>query len=260
MGGGSSLMGMIALRGFPGDYDGWKARGGIGWGWDDVLPFFRQLEFDRDFGGPLHGTDGRVPVRRHLPKDWPPFTLAVAQAIENTGYAHIADLNGDFSDGHGPLRMSSTLSSRVTSASAFLDPAVRSRPNLTVQCETWASSALTDILVRQSGSSPTFVQRLDFEGASCIGVSAVHADNPVRYRSTETILAAGAIDSPAVLLRSGIGPRKELERLGIKVLADRPGVGMNLQNHPVVYLGAHIKRCARDNHRRCGRGSIARCV
>jgi 5-(hydroxymethyl)furfural/furfural oxidase len=167
--------------------------------------------------------------------------MAVAQAIENTGYAHIADLNGDFSDGHGPLRMSSTLSSRVTSASAFLDPAVRSRPNLTVQCE-------------------TFVQRLDFEGASCIGVSAVHADNPVRYRSTETILAAGAIDSPAVLLRSGIGPRKQLERLGIKVLADRPGVGMNLQNHPVVYLGAHIKRCARDNHRRCGRGSIARCV
>jgi 5-(hydroxymethyl)furfural/furfural oxidase len=228
MGGGSSLMGMIALRGVPQDYDGWASHGAAGWGWQDVLPYFRRLERDRDFTGPLHGSAGKVPVRRHLPEDWPPFSVAITSALARRGYPYIADLNADFSDGYGPLPLSSTLSGRVTSASGYLGPEARGRPTLRIQCN-------------------TLVERLDFRGDTCLGVTAVHAGTRQAYRANQTILAAGAIQSPALLLRSGIGPPKELERLGIAVVADRPGVGRNLQNHPIVYLGAHIKPAARQS-------------
>jgi 5-(hydroxymethyl)furfural/furfural oxidase len=221
-GGGSSLMGMVALRGVPGDYDNWVAEGAPGWGWDDVLPFFRRLERDRDFDGPFHGRDGRVPVRRHLLEDWPPFSNAVGHAMDRAGYRRVTDLNGDFSDGYGPVPIASTLSSRVSSASSYLDAETRRRPNLTVRCD-------------------TLVERLEFDGDRCVGVTAIEGNQSRAYRSRQTILCAGAIQSPALLLRSGIGPGRDLERLGITVREDRPAVGKNLQNHPIVYLGAHVK-------------------
>ena len=228
MGGGSSLMGMVALRGLPADYDNWLEQGAVGWGWSDVLPFFRCLERDRDFDGPLHGRDGRVPVRRHLSEDWPPFSTAVGRAMERAGYRYVSDLNGDFSDGYGPLPISATLSSRASAASSYLDAQTRRRPNLTIHCN-------------------TLVQRLDFEADRCVGVSATEGNQLRIYRSNRTILCAGAIQSPALLLRSGVGPSRDLERLGIRVRIDRPGVGRNLQNHPIVYLGAHIKPEARQS-------------
>ncbi len=227
-GGGSSLMGMVALRGLPADYDHWVTRGALGWGWDDVLPFFRRLERDRDFDGPLHGRDGRVPVRRHLADDWPPFSAAVGHAMDRAGYRYVADLNGEFADGYGPVPISSTLSSRVSSASSYLDAETRRRPNLTIRCS-------------------TLVQRLEFDGDRCTGVTAIEDNQARLYRSSRTVLCAGAIQSPALLLRSGIGPCRDLERLGIRVRVDRPAVGKNLQNHPIVYLGAHVKAEGRQS-------------
>lgn len=228
MGGGSTLAGMIALRGIPADYDGWESHGAEGWGWQDVIPFFRRLERDRDFGGPLHGSDGRVSLRRHLPEDWPPFSSAVANAAERMGFSYIADFNADFNDGYGPLPISSTLSSRVSSASAYLDRGTRARPNLRIACN-------------------TFVERLEFRGTTCVGVAAFRAGGRRLFRAQRVILAGGAIQSPSILMRSGIGPAERLRSIGIGVVADRPGVGMNLQNHPIVYLAAHIKPEARQS-------------
>lgn len=222
MGGGSSLMGMIALRGAPDDYDRWASLGAVGWGWDDVLPYFRAVEHDRDFSGPLHGTSGRVAIRRHLPEDWPPFSRAVARAAERLGIGPLADLNGEFADGCGALPLSATLSSRVTAASAYLDTPVRARPNLRIECE-------------------CFVEGLRFQGATCTGVTAVTRGRRTAYHAAETVLCAGAIQSPALLMRSGVGPAQHLEGLGIPLIVDLPAVGENLQNHPIVYLATHLR-------------------
>lgn len=227
MGGGSSLMGMIALRGVPADYDGWASHGAEGWSWGEVLPYFRMIEHDRDFGGPLHGAEGRVSIRRHLPEDWPPFSRVIAEAAARMGLPYVQDFNAEFEDGYGSLPLSATLSSRVASSSAYLDAETRARPNLKIVCDALA-------------------ERLEFVGNRCVGVTAVIAGVRQIYRSRQTILSAGAIHSPALLMRSGIGPQDHLAGLGIRVLDDLPAVGANLQNHPIVYLGAHITREARQ--------------
>lgn len=218
MGGGSSLMGMVAVRGRPEDYDDW---GLDGWGWDDVLPYFRRLETDRDFDGPLHGADGPVTIRRHHPDDWPPFCRAVGDAAGRLGHPLVEDMNGDFADGYCRVPLSSTLSGRVSSASAYLTTGVRARPNLTIEPE-------------------TTVERLLFENSRCIGVSALRAGQRVTRHARQVIVCGGAVHSPALLLRSGVGPEDHLRSLGIPVVAPLAGVGENLQNHPVVYLATHL--------------------
>jgi len=97
MGGSSTIMGCGRLRGVPGDYDEWARMGAVGWGWDDVLPFFRGLESDQDFGGPLHGRDGPVPIRREPRAAWSPIARAVGEEMRRRGWAHVDDLNADFS-------------------------------------------------------------------------------------------------------------------------------------------------------------------
>jgi 5-(hydroxymethyl)furfural/furfural oxidase len=228
MGGGSSLMGMIALRGVPADYDGWAADGAEGWSWDDVVPYFRRLETDWDFDGPLHGSDGPVPIRRHRPEDWPLFVQGVADAAVDRGWPLVDDMNGDFRDGFGRLPMSNRLSGRVSSASAYLDAEARRRPNLTIETD-------------------TTVERLVFDGTRCTGVSAVRGTERRVYQADRVIVSGGAIHSPTILMRSGVGPAEDLRRLGIPVVADLQGVGANLQNHPVVYLATHIAPQARQS-------------
>lgn len=228
MGGGSSLMGMIALRGVPADYDGWAADGAEGWSWADVVPYFRRLETDWDFDGPLHGGDGPVPIRRHRPEDWPLFVHAVADAAVDRGWPLIDDMNGDFRDGLGRLPMSNRLSGRVSAASAYLDADTRRRPNLTIETD-------------------TTVEHLLFDGTRCTGVSAVRGTERRVYRADRVIVSGGAIHSPTILMRSGVGPAEDLRRLGIPVVAALDGVGANLQNHPVVYLATHIAPPARQS-------------
>ena len=228
MGGGSSLMGMIALRGLPDDYDGWAHDGARGWGWADVLPYFRRLETDWDFTDSSHGADGPVPIRRHRPEDWPLFVRAVGEAAVDHGWPMVADMNGDFRDGFGRLPMSNRLSGRVSAAAAYLTTEVRRRPNLTIA---------TDVMV----------ERLLFEGTRCVGASAIQDGRRLRYRARHVIVSAGAIHSPIILMRSGVGPAAHLRQFGIDVVADVQGVGAHLQNHPVVYLATHVPPHARQS-------------
>ena len=225
MGGGSSLMGMVALRGAPDDYDSWGLKE---WRWETVLPYFRRLEHDRDFKSDLHGSDGPITIRRHSPSDWPPFCNAVGDAVSSMGWPILDDLNGEFVDGYGPVPMSSTLSGRVSTASAYLGCSVRKRPNLRVECNTTAL-------------------RLLFETSRCHGVEAVSDGAVQQYRGRHTIVSAGAVHSPTLLMRSGVGPAKNIRAAGSEAIVDLPGVGSNLQNHPVVYLGAHLTRAARQS-------------
>src|SRR5579884_2822823 len=228
MGGGSSVMGMVAVRGRPEDYDVWEAVGAEGWGWDDVLPYFCRLESDWDFAGPAHGRDGPVTIRRHHVSDWPPFCRAIGDACAQHGFATIQDMNADFRDGYCRLPLSCTLTTRVSAASAYLDAETRRRPNLTIECD-------------------STVERLLFEGSRCVGVSLIRNNRMEVRHASHVILSAGAIHSPTLLLRSGVGAQEPLKQLGIPVVADRPGVGANLQNHPVVYLATHIRAGARQS-------------
>jgi len=227
MGGGSTVMGMVALRGVPDDYAAWVEAGASGWGWKDVLPAFRRLEDDWDFDGELHGRGGPTTVRRHHPADWPPFTRAVARAAARRGLPLVDDMNGDFGDGHGRLPLTATHAARVSAASAYLDDATRSRENLRIACD-------------------TFVERLLWQGGRCVGVAAIRDGRRLALHADHTILAAGAIHSPAIMLRSGAGPPDELARLGIAPALELAGVGANLQNHPVVYLATHLRSHARQ--------------
>ena len=218
MGGGSSVMGMVAYRGTPDDYAEWEAHGADGWGWQDVLPFYRKLEHDLDFDGELHGKDGPVPIRRTPPENWAPLSKAVHAFAQERQIPFIADMNADFRDGYGAVPMSNWPHKRASAAICYLDASVRGRSNLTIV----------------NGTSAT---GLMFEGRSVCGVVAKIAGEDKEFRAREIILSMGGIFSPAFLLRSGIGASAELRRLGIEVRADLAGVGENLSNHAIVFVG-----------------------
>jgi 5-(hydroxymethyl)furfural/furfural oxidase len=227
MGGSSTVMGMIALRGTPDDYDEWARLGAAGWGWSEVLPYFRKLETDFDFHGDLHGDGGPIPIRRTPTEQWPPMSRAVEQFAREHQAPRIADMNGDFRDGLGSLPMSNTPARRGSTAMSYLDASVRSRKNLTIM----------------TGATVT---RFLFEGRRVSGVAAVIDGASRNFHGAEIVLCAGAIHSPAFLLRAGVGPAVELRALGIDVVADLRGVGRNLQNHPLLFLAAHLRRGARQ--------------
>lgn len=223
VGGGSNILGMVALRGDPEDYNEWRAAGASGWGWEDVLPHFRRLERDLDFDGPIHGKDGPMPVRRVRPADWAPFSRAFGDAVRSRGFALIEDLNADFREGLGSLPMNNLPDRRVSASMAYLNPAVRNRRNLAI-----AHSSL--------------VEKLNLVGRKVVGVTAATPAGPRTYTASETLIAAGALHSPAVLMRSGIGPGQALRDVGVYVAHDLPGVGRRLMNHPEVSLATHLPR------------------
>jgi 5-(hydroxymethyl)furfural/furfural oxidase len=228
MGGGSSINGQMANRGAPTDYDEWVARGAHGWGWNDVLPFFRKVERDLDFDGPFHGRDGRIPVRRIPREHWTGHAEAVARGFEAKGFTFLPDQNGAFADGYFPVTHSNADERRVSAAMAYLDAETRRRENLTI-------------------SAGTQVKSLLFEGTRCVGVTAIVAGQEQEFRANEVILSSGAIHTPAHLMRAGIGPVGHLAGLGIPVVAALPGVGQRLMDHPSIALSSFIRRGARMN-------------
>ncbi len=130
MGGGSSINGQVALRGVPSDYDEWERLGAAGWGWRDCLPYFRKLERDMDFDGPLHGRDGPFPIRRTFPKDWGGFALAFRDAAAGSGIPYHDDANAEPGTGCFPFPRNNVYGRRVSTALAYLDDATRLRQNL----------------------------------------------------------------------------------------------------------------------------------
>jgi 5-(hydroxymethyl)furfural/furfural oxidase len=215
MGGGSSINVQAANRGLPRDYDGWAHEGAPGWGWSEVLPYFRKLERDLDFGqSPLHGDSGPLPIRRIKPDNWPRFCHVYADSLQASGLPYLDDQNGEFGDGMFPAAFSNIDDQRVSTAVAYLDAATRARPNLRI----YAGMRVERILMTNGAAS---------------GVAAIDAHgNRVQFKAGEVIVSAGALQSPALLLHAGIGDAAVLRQLGVPVVADRPGVGRNLQDHP----------------------------
>jgi len=228
LGGGSSINGQLANRGAPTDYDEWEARGAAGWGWNDVLPYFRKVERDLDFDGPFHGKDGRIPVRRIPREHWTGHSQAVAEACKQAGYAFVPDQNGEFVEGYFPVTHSNQAEQRVSAAMGYLDRETRKRANLTI-------------------STDTQVRELLFEGTRCVGVKAQVDGREQEFRGREIVLSCGAIHSPAHLLRAGIGPVGHLRDMGIPVLTGLQGVGQRLMDHPSISLSSFVRRGARMN-------------
>ena len=228
MGGGSSVMGMVALRGTPDDYAEWEDLGATGWGWHDVLPYFRKLETDLDFSGDLHGSNGPVPIRRTRQEDWPALTRAVYQFAQERQIPYVADMNADFRDGFGSVPMSNWPHKRASAAICYLDATVRQRPNLTIV-------------------SHATVTRLDLDARRAVGVTALVAGAEKQFRAREIIVATGAIHTPVLLMRSGIGPADHLREFGIEVRADLPGIGQNLSNHSILFVALHLRSGSRQS-------------
>ena len=227
MGGGGTVMGMVALRGTPDDYNEWEQRGASGWGWNDVLPYFCRLENDLDFRGDLHGNAGPVPIRRTARESWPVLSRAIGEYAAARQVPYIADMNADFREGYGSVPMSNTPLRRASSAICYLDASVRRRRNLTI-----VTSAT--------------VKRLLFEGRRATGITAMVDGEEKNSSAREIIISGGGIFSPAILMRAGIGPAAHLRELGIDVVSDLPGVGANLQNHALLFIGFHLRRNARQ--------------
>jgi 5-(hydroxymethyl)furfural/furfural oxidase len=229
LGGGSSINGQLANRGAPADFEEWVARGARGWGWKDVLPYYRKVERDMDFDGPLHGKEGRIPVRRIFPELWTGHANAAADAFKAAGFAYVPDQNGEWTDGYYPVAISNAYERRVSAAIGYLDPATRQRSNLTILTQAQASELL-------------------FEDRRCVGVAAVIDGTRREMRAREIILSCGAIHSPAHLLRAGIGPVGHLKDLGIDVRHHLPGVGQGLMDHPSISVSAYVKPHGRVNN------------
>lgn len=211
LGGSSSMNSMIYIRGDASDYDRWQAAGCSGWGWDDVLPYFKKSEGNR-LGQSLlyHGTQGELLVDK--PCDPNPLSELYIRAAGRLGLARNDDFNGGTLEGAGLYNVTQKDAKRLSSYRAFVHP-IRSRANLTVLtgCE---------------------VERLLLDGQRVIGLELrENGQWRTLQCSRETILCAGALGSPHLLLKSGIGPRAELEAAGVACRVDLPGVGKNLQDH-----------------------------
>jgi choline dehydrogenase-like flavoprotein len=241
MGGGSSVMGLWALRGLPSDYDSWRDNGADGWGWSDVVSCFRKLEHDADrkppsvaAGDQEQRAECSYPIRRLPTAEWPAFVKAMKDAAAARQLPFIDDINESTADGFFAMPLSQD-EKRASSARCYLTSAVRRRGNLAIMPQ-------------------TRVTALRIDGKLARGVTAERGQEIQHIDAREVIVSAGAIHSPAMLLRAGIGPAGELQRLGIKPVADRPGVGRNLQNHVYLHfaltlprglrLAAHLRRFA----------------
>ncbi len=221
MGGGSSVMGMLALRGLPSDYDAWEKAGADNWGWRDVLPTFQSMIDDAD--DKLSGRNARGPntVRRIPRPTWPLYMHRLEQAVTARGMASHDNIYDTDADGFFPAPLSHD-HERATSARCYLTAEVRARQNLEILADTLAL-------------------RLTFAGKRVNGVEIARAGGVKTLAAREVVVSAGAVYSPALLLRSGVGPAEELRELGITVTADRPGVGRNFQNHPQLHFAVTLK-------------------
>ncbi len=211
LGGSSSINAMIYIRGNPLDYDEWRDAGCEGWGFDDLLPYFKRSEDNERGESELHGAGGPLAVSEGRHEN--PITDAFLEAAAAAGHPSNDDFNGEKQDGFGRYQLTQRNGKRCSASVAYLHPAL-ARPNLTV--ETY-----------------TQVHRVLFEGGRAVGVEGERAGERREFRAErEVILCGGTYNSPQLLMLSGVGPAEPLTMLQIPVVADRPEVGQNLQDHP----------------------------
>src|SRR5260370_25868396 len=228
VGGGSSINAMVWMRGMQRDYDGWAENGAKGWAFADVLPVFKSQEDWEGGANAWRGAGGPIHIRR--PKDPHPTAPAFIDAARQMGMPILDDVNGPLRPGAGYINMNIAADgTRVSAASAFLRPAL-SRPNLTLLLN-------------------TKVVKLNFKGTRCVGVKITTGGEVKDIRADkEVILAAGTINSPKLLMLSGVGEANALRSLGIDLVENLPGVGENLQDH-VLVSGVVFKYKCKMPHR-----------
>jgi choline dehydrogenase len=213
VGGSSAVNTCIALRGQPADYDEWASLGLADWSWERCLPAFIRLERDLDRGGPFHGKDGPLPIRRHPPGELVPWQAGFLDAAASLGFEACDDHNDPTTTGAGPHAMNKIDGRRVSAAEAYLTAEVRGRENLAI---------VADALVR----------RVRFRGRRVTGVEIERMGSVETLAADRVVLSAGAICTPGILLRSGVGPREKVEALGVTLVADNAGVASRLLDHP----------------------------
>lgn len=236
LGGSSSVNGTLYVRGQPQDFDDWEKLGAEGWGWETIGECYKKLEDNalgsdgvRGVGGPLH-------VSPH--PDRHPVSEAIIESVVTLGPRRKEDVNGLDQEGIGYVMRTIKNGVRVSAASAFLHP-VKDRKNLSVR-------------------TGVFVEKILIEGARAVGLTCKQKGKPVEYRAArEIIISAGAIQSPQLLQLSGIGPRQHLESLGIKMVRDSPGVGLNLREHFMTFVQHRLNKPISNNDKFSGLSLVA---
>ncbi|MFP5070362.1 GMC family oxidoreductase [Pseudonocardia nantongensis] len=232
-GGSSSINGQIAIRPPTDDFTDWAGQGCTGWSPEDVLGYFARSEDDEQFGdAPYHGRGGPTPIHRMRREDWGSVDTALAAAALAAGHGWAEDVNAPGAGGVSPYPINSRGGRRVTVNDGYLEPARNS-----------------DLLTVRGGA---LVERVLIENGRAVGVRYLDGASVVEERAAEVVLSAGAVHSPAVLMRSGIGPAAALRALGVDVVADLP-VGHGLQDHPMVGVAIALNepsasRTADDRH------------
>jgi choline dehydrogenase len=215
VGGSSSINGTVFLRALRSDLDGWAAAGNPEWSFDQCLPYYRELETDCDFpADSWHGSSGPIPVCRASREGWLPPSTAFFEACTALGYSYRADMNHPDARGIGPIPTNYHQRIRHSSAVGYLIPS-RRRPNLDVLGETLVTS-------------------LRIANVRASGIQVVKDGHTGEIEADEVILSAGSIGSPHLLMLSGVGPADQLRAVGIKPVADLPGIGRHVRDHPFV--------------------------
>jgi len=225
IGGGSTVNAQIYTRGVPADYDEWALAGAAGWGWGDVLPYFKRCEDNQRFEGQYHGRGGPIGVSN--PVSPLPICEAFFRAGQELGIPFNPDFNGESQEGLGYYQLTQLNARRSSTATGYLQP-VRARRNLTVLLRSQA------VRVRVDAGRATGVEVVQGNDRT---LTTIRADR-------EVIVASGAIGSPKLLMQSGIGPAEHLRSVGVACVHDLPGVGSNLQDHLDLFV---IAECTGDH-------------
>ena len=216
-GGSSSVNGQVFFRGIPEDYDEWAELGSPEWEFVNLLPYFRKSETDLTFGADdFHGGDGPIPVRRYTKDEVLPVPLRFWETCLAAGYPEAPDQNHPEAEGVGPRPLNNVDGVRMSTNLTYLSMA-RHRLNLTIRANVLA-------------------HRILFDGDRAIGIEAESGGDVFQVFGDEIILSGGAINSPHLLMLSGVGPREHLESFGISVVHELPGVGENLRDHPAAFM------------------------
>ena len=217
LGGSSAINAMVYIRGHRTDYDRWAAMGNTGWSYEDVLPYFKRSEDNQEFSGKYHGKGGPLKVS-NLQTDNPTEQIYL-NAGREAGFQINQDFNGKDQEGIGIYQVTQLNGERWSAARGYIHPHMGKRQNLRVETAAYASKIL-------------------FEGKRAVGIEYVqHGQIRRIYANREVILSAGAFQTPQLLLLSGVGPSVDLQKLGIPVICDLPGVGQNLHDHPDFVFG-----------------------
>lgn len=213
VGGSSAVNTCIALRGMPSDYDEWAALGLPEWSWQNCLPAFKRLENDLDYDNEWHSQSGPIPIRRHKADELVPWQAAFLEACGELGYQPCADHNDPTTTGYGPHAMNKVDGERMSALRCYLTPDVRARANLEIRAD-------------------TLVRRVLFDGKRVRGIEVETKGEVSELRCKQLVLAAGAIATPAILLRSGVGPESKVRAMGVDPVHALDAVAERLLDHP----------------------------